>query len=392
MKRQTRLTSFLASQRPKTRSISSFIEETKVKWVEKDSLLIYNTIGQFTEDTKLKIASFDLDFTIISTLSPKRRFPKDEDDWKFLFSNVESKLKEIDGVIVIFTNQLGLELNHRKKVEFKKKIENIFSILQIPMLLIASLENNYYRKPSIGMWEWMTKEIFSTSQIDIQNSFYVGDAAGRPANWKDGKLKDHSEADRNFATNLQVTFMTPEVFFLKDDPKYHLSGTPPNQHPSSYLGAFEWNYPTVERHLLLMVGPPCCGKNTFYKKFLEPFYSKISESSLRNNDFPSESSCVLIGCNPTKIQRSSIFKMLSSCKIPIIALEFTNDTYLSNHLNRFKSIKDCVDLLPKFPFINWNSFYEECSLSEGFQSIIKVPSKRFSFNTKEEESLFLMHL
>lgn len=392
MKRQTKLTTFLSSQKPKTRSISSFIEETKIKWIETETMLIYNTIHHFPQNTKLIISSFDLDFTIISTLSPNRRFPRDRNDWKFLFNNVESKLKDIPDVVVFFTNQLGLEINPKKKEDFKKKIEDIFSILQIPLLLIASLEHNYYRKPSIGMWKWMENEIFKNCQIDYQNSFYVGDAAGRPLNWKAGKLKDHSEADRNFALNLGIKFMTPEIFFLNDDPKYHLSSTPPNEIPSYYLGNFEWKEPINERHLLMMVGPPSCGKNTFYKKFLEPFYLKISEKSLlNNNDLPSESSFVMIGCNSSKIKRSSIINRLKGI-IPIIALEFDNDSFLSNHLNIYRSIKENIFLLPKIAFNKWNSSYEECSLVEGFQSIIKVPSKRFSFSSKEDERLFLMHL
>ena len=40
-------------------------------------------------------------------------------------------------------------------------------------------------------------------RIDVEQSFYVGDAAGRPA--------DHSDADVGFATNAGLTFYTPEV-------------------------------------------------------------------------------------------------------------------------------------------------------------------------------------
>lgn len=32
--------------------------------------------------------------------------------------------------------------------------------------------------------------------IDFDKSFYVGDAAGRPDQWKEGLKKDHSAADR----------------------------------------------------------------------------------------------------------------------------------------------------------------------------------------------------
>lgn len=50
--------------------------------------------------------------------------------------------------------------------------------------------------------------------IDKDNSFYVGDAAGRPKNWAPGKKKDHSSADRLLALNLGLKFYTPEEHFL----------------------------------------------------------------------------------------------------------------------------------------------------------------------------------
>ena len=35
-----------------------------------------------------------------------RRFPKDKDDWKLMFSNISDKLKKLEGYsIVVFTNQ-----------------------------------------------------------------------------------------------------------------------------------------------------------------------------------------------------------------------------------------------------------------------------------------------
>lgn len=50
--------------------------------------------------------------------------------------------------------------------------------------------------------------------IDMVNSFYCGDAAGRLANWAPGKKKDHSMADKLLAENLGLKFYLPEQFFL----------------------------------------------------------------------------------------------------------------------------------------------------------------------------------
>lgn len=51
-------------------------------------------------------------------------------------------------------------------------------------------------------------------KVDMNQSFYCGDAAGRVANWAPGKKKDHSLADKLFAENLELKFYTPEQFFL----------------------------------------------------------------------------------------------------------------------------------------------------------------------------------
>lgn len=50
--------------------------------------------------------------------------------------------------------------------------------------------------------------------MDYENSFYVGDAAGRQKNWAPKKNKDHSLADRLFALNIRLPFYTPEEHFL----------------------------------------------------------------------------------------------------------------------------------------------------------------------------------
>lgn len=51
-------------------------------------------------------------------------------------------------------------------------------------------------------------------KVDVSESFYCGDAAGRAANWAPGKKKDHSMADKLMAENLGLQFYTPEQFFL----------------------------------------------------------------------------------------------------------------------------------------------------------------------------------
>ena len=49
-------------------------------------------------------------------------------------------------------------------------------------------------------------------KVDLNQSIYVGDAAGRPAEGK--KKKDFSFSDRLFALNAGLKFYTPEEHFL----------------------------------------------------------------------------------------------------------------------------------------------------------------------------------
>lgn len=51
--------------------------------------------------------------------------------------------------------------------------------------------------------------------MNIEQSFYCGDAAGRPVNCEPNKKKkDFAVSDRLFAMNLNLKFYTPEEYFL----------------------------------------------------------------------------------------------------------------------------------------------------------------------------------
>ena len=50
--------------------------------------------------------------------------------------------------------------------------------------------------------------------VDHDQSYYVGDAAGRHDGWKVGAVKDFNNTDRKFAASLEIAFHTPEHFFL----------------------------------------------------------------------------------------------------------------------------------------------------------------------------------
>lgn len=151
-----------------------------------------------------KLACFDLDHTFITTKSGNT-FPKNADDWILFNNNVENKIKELikqKYQIVIFSNQSNMDKSEKKYSDFIDKFNNINKIFNNKIELVVAFGKNEYRKPGIGMWEFYTKN----RNVDIQKSFYVGDAAGRK--------NDFSDSDKKFAENIGISFHLPDDFFI----------------------------------------------------------------------------------------------------------------------------------------------------------------------------------
>jgi DNA 3'-phosphatase len=151
-----------------------------------------------------KLACFDLDHTFITTKSGNT-FPKNADDWILFNNTVENKIKELikqKYQIVIFSNQSNMDKSEKKYSDFIDKFNNINKIFNNKIELVVAFGKNEYRKPDIGMWEFYTKN----RNVDIEKSFYVGDAAGRK--------NDFSDSDKKFAENIGISFHLPDDFFI----------------------------------------------------------------------------------------------------------------------------------------------------------------------------------
>lgn len=141
-----------------------------------------------------KIASFDMDGCLITPKSGKR-FPTGPTDWKFLSAKISTKLKSLheDGFkIVVFTNQAGIEKNKAKETEIQTKIKDIMSSLSLPFQAFVSTGENIYRKPCSGAWDYFVKHHNDGVEVDMNASFFVGDAAGRPKDWAPGKYNTNN--------------------------------------------------------------------------------------------------------------------------------------------------------------------------------------------------------
>ncbi len=144
---------------------------------------------------------------------------KDASDWTWFDKSVVVKLKELDcsGYRIIFvTNQAGIEKGKVKFLELKSKFQSIILALDVPIFLFVSTGENHYRKPSTEIWNFFISSCNQKIEVDMKESFYVGDAAGRPKNWSVGKSKDFSCVDRMFAYNIGLSNKLFFIFLSKN--------------------------------------------------------------------------------------------------------------------------------------------------------------------------------
>jgi bifunctional polynucleotide phosphatase/kinase len=81
--------------------------------------------------------------------------------------------------------------------DFKGKVSAVLNQLQLPITVYAATGRDEYRKPRTGMWGELLDDcdLESIGSVDLERSFFVGDAGGREA-VPGGAVKDHSCSDR----------------------------------------------------------------------------------------------------------------------------------------------------------------------------------------------------
>ncbi|KAK3161878.1 hypothetical protein QOZ80_1BG0082600 [Eleusine coracana subsp. coracana] len=163
-----------------------------------------------------KIAAFDFDGCLVKT--SVRRIGADE--WSLMHKSIPVKLQELynDGYkLVIFTNESNIERwKNKRQVAVDSKVGRLDQFIErakvpIQVFIACGLgkgkgtPDDQYRKPNPGMWWLMAQHFNSGVKIDMDQSFYVGDAAGRE--------NDHSDADKEFAKAIGLKFHVPEEYF-----------------------------------------------------------------------------------------------------------------------------------------------------------------------------------
>ncbi|KAJ6257168.1 [Pyruvate dehydrogenase [acetyl-transferring]]-phosphatase [Drechslerella dactyloides] len=351
----------------------------------------------------IKIAAFDLDSNLISTKSGKK-FGKEADDWKWWHATVPHRLRKAadDGYrLVVFTNQNGLKLDspkHEKQVkDWKQKLNFIVSALNLPISIYAATSTDGYRKPRTGMFEYCLSELGDGDEasIDLENSVFVGDAAGRKG--------DFSGSDRKFAQNIGLPFLTPEEYFLDEKPEpYEFDIDPSSFGRSSIPPDFAKKYPV---ELVLLTGRPGSGKSTFSVKYLEPLgYQRINQDILKTREkclkaaegyLKEGKSVVVDSTNPSQDTRA-VWRKLAE-KVGDVALRcvyLTTPEKLCHHNDGARAFSSVASLnpekresVPSMAFLNYKSKFQEPQLSEGFEDITVVD---FEFRGTDAENTFTL--
>ena len=80
------------------------------------------------------------------------------------------------------------------------------------MVFLGATKKDEFRKPCTGMYNHFYNNINGGLLVNYNDSFFCGDAAGRPKTAS--KAKDFSADDLKFAHNVGLKFFTPEELFL----------------------------------------------------------------------------------------------------------------------------------------------------------------------------------
>uniref|UniRef100_A0AAY4CB79 Polynucleotide kinase 3'-phosphatase n=1 Tax=Denticeps clupeoides TaxID=299321 RepID=A0AAY4CB79_9TELE len=334
------------------------------------------SIHEFFAGSPKKVAGFDIDGCIITTKSGKV-FPTSPDDWRILYPEIQPRLASLlkkGYKVVFFTNQMGISRGKLRPEVFKSKVEDILQTLQLPVQVFVATGPGIYRKPVIGMWQHLCEKANAGVTVDQSESFYVGDAAGRPVNWAPGKKKkDFSCSDRLFALNLGLQFHTPEEFFLgwKKAP-FSLPTFDPRKLDSM---ARLCDPPTASltstsQEIIVAVGFPGSGKSTFFQTHIVPKgYEYVNRDTLGSwqncvkaceRGLKEGRSIAVDNTNPDPESRKRYCK---SAGVPCRCFNFMASMELAKHNNRV-SICSVTNL-------HLNKFVTP-TLSEGFSEILQI--------------------
>lgn len=86
----------------------------------------------------------------------------------------------------------------------EQRLTRVPSQVGLPFQVLCATSKDKYRKPNSGAWDVVTAANGGLVP-DMDDCFYVGDAAGR--------ARDHSDSDKEFARAAGLRFYTETQYF-----------------------------------------------------------------------------------------------------------------------------------------------------------------------------------
>lgn len=388
------------------------------------------------QTTLIRIAAFDLDTTLITTKT-RAKFPKSANDWRLLNNQVTRSFSELSAqgyVLVIFTNQAGVSNGRITESFIRIRLEGILSALKEDIGVLVATGKDNFRKPGTGMWDYLMQLAGGADRVDKKNSFYVGDAAGRPT--RPAHPADFSDSDLKFSINIGVPFRTPEEHFLDKmseavsvdnikgfDPRVMISSpdigstfiddntdldlllrsivSPSQLVDELHMGSSSGDEVPAIQIMVLMHGFPASGKTTFVKRHLLPrgfvwvnqdtvhTFSRCSRAT--KEGLASGKSIVVDNTNPDRNARAKYIDIgkAHDRNIKIICLVMETPKEVAQHLNVVRE-RESIGSRPKVPVVAYHAFSKCRQLPRETERIDRIGVVRFvpSFASEQERYFF----
>ena len=334
---------------------------------------------------KNKVAFFDLDYTLIKPKSG-RKFPKDKDDYIFMFENVIEVLNNYinnDYHIFIISNQSGLlkEKNIEKYEAMKYKLNKVFEDIENITIFLACSEN-YYRKPHSGAFHFY--ESLYNVKINKKASFFCGDALGRK--------NDFSASDYYFALNNNLKVYSPETIFhnntkkneyILDIKRPFLENALSKENKQNFEDLINNINAIHGQKIIIMNGSPASGKSTFTYYMCKDYDFICCESDVLKTklektvkkELKNGNNIIVDATNATKAHRKKYIEMASNInsQINIICVYIPYHEELIHHLQHYRIEKSrgIISALPEIALRVYKSKYEKPIKSEGFNYLFE---------------------
>jgi len=368
------------------------------------------------------IAAFDMDHTLIVPKSGAK-FPTNRGDWSWMLPEVPAMLKRLYALgynIVVFSNQNGISTGKQNASDIMGKLQDMCADINVPMQAFCASHADKFRKPSSEMFHTFVSKFNGGVEVNMEKSFYIGDAAGRPLGWAPKRKADHGTVDRKFAANCGLPFQTPEEFFLGHpsaafhwrsiDPQEVLKSFEPQISSSSSSSSSSQKQKSLELvkslveslgkqlEMILMVGCPASGKSTFVVRNVEPKgYTRVNRDLLGDLNkcksaakaaLANGKSVVIDNTNPSASARAEYIALAKQFGASVRVFIMTTPPELADHCNLYRERQNGTKRIPDIAYNMYRKNFQEPHLSEGITEIVKVPWVP-NFDNEKDKSLFL---